>query len=529
MNETMKSIVGLLEDGKPELQVAAAQVLGELRPRDAAATEALADGIDRSPVLGRFCLDALAKIGSAAALRALAEAVVEHEVLSEHAAQLLGEIGAPAHGVLAKIYPQAIGEQRARILGVLAREWGKDSLNVFAEALFTPDLTESAAELLEAQADSFRSEHAKMLRDALPKDLAEALPPACVAQVFGVLAKVDPNGSKTLFLKHTEPEVVAPVRAAALRGLCGTKLTQKQTMALMDALQDKAQRNVHDAIRDVLASLPELPNGIAPTLKRMLASRQPEQKLFAARMLRTVGGTELAKTFLKMLQHEDERFRAAARESLANNKQAVEPLLKLLQSTKDAELAQTCAQTLRKLSQYLTPKLLKATAEKAVKLLPNNPRLGDLMLDLVLQAGGDKVAPMLLEKAVRLRRAKKQAEALHLLAKLAAGEHGGDEPHYQIALTKLLAEAEADETEESPGNSTMGFFAVLIRNGFPLFDRLKRESVVKPDMLLRVATHFASHVGVERRFGTEILQHLAQRTKGRAGDEARLALRTVGA
>ena len=214
MNETMKSIVGLLEDGKPELQVAAAQVLGELRPRDAAATEALADGIDRSPVLGRFCLDALAKIGSAAALRALAEAVVEHEVLSEHAAQLLGEIGAPAHGVLAKIYPQAIGEQRARILGVLAREWGKDSLSVFAEALFTPDLTESAAELLEAQADSFRSEHAKMLRDALPKDFAETLPPACVAQVFGVLAKVDPNGSKTLFLKHTEPAVVAPCEVA---------------------------------------------------------------------------------------------------------------------------------------------------------------------------------------------------------------------------------------------------------------------------------------------------------------------------
>jgi hypothetical protein len=35
-------------------------------------------------------------------------------------------------------------------------------------------------------------------------------------------------------------------------------------------------------------------------------------------------------------------------------------------------------------------------------------------------------------------------------------------------------------------------------------------------------------VGAERRFGTDLLQHLAQRTKGRAGDEARLALRTAG-
>ena len=74
MNETTKAIVELLCEGKPELQVAAAQVLGELRPKDAAAIEALGDGPDRSPVLGRFCLDALAKIGSAAALGKLAEA-----------------------------------------------------------------------------------------------------------------------------------------------------------------------------------------------------------------------------------------------------------------------------------------------------------------------------------------------------------------------------------------------------------------------------------------------------------------------
>src|SRR5690606_7960173 len=41
MNDTIKSIVGILEEGKPELQVAAAQVLGELRPKETAAIAAL--------------------------------------------------------------------------------------------------------------------------------------------------------------------------------------------------------------------------------------------------------------------------------------------------------------------------------------------------------------------------------------------------------------------------------------------------------------------------------------------------------
>ena len=232
--------------------------------------------------------------------------------------------------------------------------------------------------------------------------------------------------------------------------------------------------------------------------------------------------------FLKLLSHDDERFREAAVEALANNKQAVEPVLKLMQTTKNDELAKSCAGILSQLSPHMTPKLQKASIEKAIKLLGSNVRLGDMLLDLSLHAGGDKIVSFIVDKAVRMRRARKPAEALHVLARVVANGHGDDETHYQIALTKLLAAADEAEAEGGPGNSTMGFFAVLIRNDFPLFDRLKRESAVKPEMMLRVATHFASTVGAERRFGTEMLQHLAERTKGRACDEAKIALRSVG-
>ncbi len=51
MNDTLKAIVQVLESGKPELQVAAAQILGELHARDASIVTALADAMRRSPVL----------------------------------------------------------------------------------------------------------------------------------------------------------------------------------------------------------------------------------------------------------------------------------------------------------------------------------------------------------------------------------------------------------------------------------------------------------------------------------------------
>jgi hypothetical protein len=68
----------------------------------------------------------------------------------------------------------------------------------------------------------------------------------------------------------------------------------------------------------------------------------------------------------------------------------------------------------------------------------------------------------------------------------------------------------------------------LVRAGFPLQERLRKESSLVPEALLRIATHFAEAVGEERRFGTDLLQYLAGRKKGRAGDEARVALRAVG-
>ena len=237
----------------------------------------------------------------------------------------------------------------------------------------------------------------------------------------------------------------------------------------------------------------------------------------------------MAKVALKFLVHEDERFRQAAAEALAHNKQAIEPLLRLLQTTRDPHLGQTIADILVRLGPHMQPRLLRTLADKAVRMLVTSSRAADLLLGIVLAVGGAKIGPSLVERAIRLRRSRRHEDALLILARLAASPHGDDEARYQLAVTKLLHEMARPAAEvASPGNPTMGFFAALVRAGFPLAERLRKESAVSPEAMLRVASHFADTVGVERRFGTELLQHLASRTKGRAGDEARVALRATG-
>jgi hypothetical protein len=529
MNDTLKTIVGLLDNGRPELQVAAAQILGELRAKETQVVRALANAMRRSPVLGRFCLDALAKIQTAEAAEIIARIAIDADPLADHAGHLVGELGAMAHPYLASAWPETPLEQRARVLTILGRHLGKDAMPVFVHALLTPETTAVAGRVLIGAAAQFTAPLQKLLRDGLAKHLEGALPEACLAQVVAVLAAVDAEASRPTLVALVAPEVAPVVRSAAFRALRGNKLTAAQVRSMMDLLEDPAQKGVHDAVREVLAELPEVPEAVLPVLKRLLAARQPEQRLFALRMLRTAGGAELAKIGLKLLDHEDVRFRQAAIESLAHNRHAIEPLVRLTTTTRDLALAQTCSAILVRLREHMSPKLVRALAERSLKLLSGNPRVADLLLDVVLASGATKLAPFVVERCVRLRRVARHADAMHVLARVAAAAPADDEVRYQLALTKLVHDAAQPAVENgAPGNSTMGFLATLLRGGFPVLERLRKESTMTPDLLLRVATHFATAVGPERRFATELLQHLAARTKGRAGDEARVALRAVG-
>lgn len=529
MNETTKEIVSLLEAGRPELQVAAAQILGALRVRHPTVQRALQQAVPRSHVLGRYALDALARLGNQEALQVVVRALWENDGLADHASHLLVEVGLPAHAALAQGFAEAPPERRQRFLGILARHPSRDGMAVFARALLMPELAGDAARLLLALDPPLPAELAHKLREDLAPQLAQPLPPSCLGPILQLLGKVDPSGSRALLLRFTEASHTPEVRSAAYRALHGSKLTAAQVRHCLELLEDPQHKEVHEAVRELLGSLTEWPDGLDSALKRLLSARQPEQRLFALRALRGAGGVEMAKLALKYLDHDDERFRDAAAAALAHNKQAIEPLSRLLQVAKDPVRARNYANVLVRLRPHFAPKQVKAMAEKAARSMAAHQLVGELMFDVVMAADGEKFAPAFVEHAVRLRRGKRFPEALHLLARLAGTPHLDLEGRYQLALTKLLHDlARPHHEAQAPGNATMGFFAALVRDGFPLVDRLRKETSLPPEALLKVAAYFAETVGAERRFGAEMLQHLAQRNKGRAGEEAKQVLRAAG-
>lgn len=529
MNDTVREILGLLEHGKAELQVAAAQVLGELRPKDPSVCRALEAAISRSLVLGRYATEALAKLGTTDALEAVVRCLWEHEGIADHVQHLLSELGTAAHPALARGFEDAPMERKARVLAVLGRQLTSESLAVFAKALRLPLLAADAARVLDTGAGHIQPADRKKFREVLIDSLDASVPEACMAHALAALGSVDGIGARPFLLKHIDGAQPVAVRAAALRGLAGSQLTAVQVKALLAVLEDPAQKAVHDAIRDLLTGMPEWPEGMAGTLKKLLTARAPEQRLFALRALRTAQGAEVVKIALKFLRHQDEAFRDAAAAILENNRTALDPMLRMLQMESDPAQLARVARVLARLCAGMQPRQLKVLADKAGKLMAARSAAGEALFDVVTATNGKAVAGQFVEQAVKLRRAKRYPEALHILARLATTEHFDAEARYQLGLTRLLVDQARPAESEVPGNPAMGFFAVLVRENFPLLERLRKEAMLGPDGVLRVARHFLQGVGAERRFGLDALMFLATRTKGPASAEAKTTLRTVGA
>ena len=529
MNDTVKEIVGILDAGRPELQIAAAQILGELRVKDPTVIRALSNALGRSNVLGRYVIEALGRFGTQEALRIVVRALCEHDSLADQALHLLNEVGHAAHAPVSDAFVEAQPERRLRLLQVLARSPSKDSIKPFVQSLLTPENCLVAARMIVEGAGRLTAPLQKVLHEAIAHALEQPLPDVCVVAALEVAAKIDPTGARALLEKFSGEGASASVRAAAWRGMAGQKLTAAQVKSLLTQLEDVEQKQAHDAIRDLLSLQTDWPDGLAPVMKRLLAARHPEQRLFAMRVLRTPPMPEIIKLALKLRDHEDARFRAAAEDVLGANPLAIEPLLRLLQTCKVPAEGRRLALLIVKHAPAMPAKSVRAIAERSIKLMHAHSIAGDFFCDIALALGGQKLLPFFLDKAVRWRRTKRYPEALHLLAKLATANLLDNEGRFQLALARYLQDSLRGPVEgAAPGNAAMGFFAQILRDGFALFERLKKETSLEPDQLLRLATYFAETVGPERRFGQELLQHLAGKNRGRAGDEARMALRTAG-
>ena len=319
MTDTIRAILAILEqDRPPELKIAAAQILGELAPKDAAVVKGLEQRLSvGEDFISRHVLAALGAIGSAAATR-----VLVHQLDGKHpdlAAHLLAELGDAAVDALAAAFEGASHEARLRILGILARANSPKVAEVAEQALLLPEFSKRAADVLVHVAEGFDARRMKPLKTRLTKALgAEDMSPQVASSLLGVLARLDAAGSRATLIKFAGAEQPAMVRQAALHALKGVKLAPTQAASLLDLVHEDDQVHVVEPVLSLLDHHDTWPDASVPELRKLIGHRNPRIRLFAVRALRNVPRAEHVKPLIQLLHGDDADLGAAASGALVS-------------------------------------------------------------------------------------------------------------------------------------------------------------------------------------------------------------------
>lgn len=537
MNSTLSAILRILEEGKPELQVAASQILGELSPKDTEVVERLAGCLTLGDnTLNRYILQSLAQIGTKEAVKVLVSRLRDGGATADLVRHLLGQVGGDVSTVLADTYDDETQETQLQILQILGHYSEDGALRVLLSAVLGDDetLAKEAATHLEDRLDEISEARRKAYREKIYKRVSkehEEMQPGALAQGLRLMGVIDAAASRATLLKFAGDRFHPKVRQAALRALALCRLTAKQADDLLAFIEDSDQTHVVLPTLDALQDHTDWSKKSITTLKTLLTSRKEDMKLFALRALRETNSEEVAKVYMSQLHSNNPQFQAAASEALGNNPKALSLLLKSLQHERNADKAVLLVKPLLAHAERIKPAQIKSMAEKCGRLLAGADRLGEVHLEILLGLRKDVASEELVGKATRLRRARKLNDALNILVHLAGADALDPEGRYQLALARLIKDNEEGRAGviSHTGDATMGYIAALVRDEFPVFERLKKESMLEPEDLLRVGRHFNAGIGAEQRMGAEMLAFVAEKhAKAKAGEEARMMIRSEG-
>lgn len=520
MKDTLAGIVQMLETGEAEQQVAAAQVLAWLGPKTPPVVKALGKAATSGDgFLRGYAVEALASIGNAAALAHLIPILHVEGPLRSKVARALSSLGDDAEAVLVKEFVKAERETKIVILEILCRTRGTEGLKTIFTLLKEPDdpdMAEVASQHFIHQLESLQGDDHEPERARLRKVLLANLnkipkksPPSYRVYLLRFLRRVADDACRSVFFAASGSSNPPEVRAAGLRGMRGVELTAAQTTKFLGFLDDDDFVHVVGPTLEVLQGLE--PNGaaMATALLGLLDKPRPEVRLFALAKLATYKTAACAKALLPFLDNDDPQVHALASKALGQNLEAREGLVKRFLAARDLQEARRPFDALKAIAKDLTAGQCKKLIAQFLKLLGKEDPVRELYRAVLADAPIDQVVPPLLEEARAARNRQDFDVAFRILQALSGSGSLSHEVRFEIALATLLRRDKSEDL--SQGDPVIGHLCILVREGFPLLTRLKREKGLETDHALYLGQRFVERLNEERKFGFDVLNWLIEK------------------
>jgi len=524
MGPQEKKICTMLKSSDPELQCAAAKVLGELKPKSPDVINALGNVLSDSRESVRlYVLGALRNIGSKSALKYIIPRLSADEPECRAAVGAVQAAGSPALAELKKSLGGLSPSGRQAAADIIVAIGTERSFDVLLDALTLGDfdLCRHICDLFRNQAASFSHNRRDVVYRKISKFLASRkvqeneLATMAGLRLIGYIKH--PKSLETL-IPYLEEDKTPAIRRHALLAVSALLPVRKPkpefVAALLKLLSDRAHPDLMETSLRILNGL-TIPASLSDEMIKLLYNRHSAVRKLAVRALEHFGTIKATKALLDCLGRADWELTSETMAALRKIKHTPEVILSEVEKTDDKERARKLANVLRGGKFAVSQALLNSLGTKLQKAIAQESDKLDIYFALLSSLSEEHLASTLLERARKLKGAGKlhQAERhLRMLTQL-----GPPPAHvkYELGVIRLKLSPKSMAAADRAADPALSLLAGLIRiPKFELASRLKAEtSLLEPSDYYYLGHHFHASEGDEKKFGIEILNFLVKRFK----------------
>jgi hypothetical protein len=541
-------IVALLGSEAVEKRIAAAIVLGEIRPKGAEVVTALADALDSDIApLQRPALEALARLGAKRVVAKILPLLgARDESIRRAAVEALVSVGEDVLPAIRARMTEATPEERRALDAVLAALGGRDAFHTLLDGLAASDAEAARAAAL-AVRERVKAADARQRRSYLAeteKFLAaqarRGANPGAIAAGIKILGYLEDDRALPTLLGFTKAKDNAPgIRQEALIALRFLQVltTPRQgrgraaprekadagayrsiVAALVDAAED-ANRALAQTALHTLGGL-DVPGDALARLEKLVVHPDVERARFVMEMLGRAKGAEAARLLVKVLATTGDKRRAeiaaaslgAARPGADGapaeiRDDAVGPLAQWILEIGDADRAWLLRTVLRPSAKKVPQAVRQQMLATATKRLAAGDRNWEALIAVVRDADPAEAATALRELATKLRKSNPD-KALTVLRLLCRSEGAGDDDRYALASAELARGAHDTRPAARAADESLRLLDALIRRGVDVGASLRKDRSLSLDDLYYVGFHFAEE-GLA--VGQELLKTVVER------------------
>lgn len=538
MDKTIRRICEMLQSPDGMRRCAAAMVITEFAPKDAAVIRALGDALknNNSQLLTRYVLEAFEAISTRAIVPYVLPLLDAEDMETKlRAAGILARFGGDILDELRRRFEKADSRQKHVFVDILARIHSRSAMQIILDTLFDSDF-----ELVKEACQAVR----RHIADATPQDRLVLHKQAvkfmsttrvkknerALTSCLLLVGYVGASEGRTILLKYSGPRTMIYVRRNALLAIKGLEFTgaavNQVARQMLKYLAEPDFQNIGQHALDIIERLP-LPVSYVAQWRKLLKSKHPSVRAFAARKLAAYDNATVNRLLLQLLDHTDTQIGEIAAGALARHKGALKPSLQALARERKIEAAWRLAKILKPHSESVDRKTIKKFVALTSRDMEAGNQRHEALLYFLRNINPSLADDVWRDVGLKLRKARKWDKAAVCLRQLARPEGLNQEVRYDLSICNLkLSPKELAANRRAIDPALRGFQTLFQDGKFKLFERFKKDKALEATDLFYVGFHFSESTGAEARFGRNLLEFIARRwPKSKEGKAARSKLK----